>query len=301
MAAKDNVEFRVGIIILLAITLVGVSLYWLQGYKLERNAQRIMVRYDDVGTLSVGDKVTVSGVYKGKVNRLELTGKGVLVELLLYQDVVLKRDAQFVIKNMGVMGERFIAISPGKDSLLFDGTQIIKGHNDTGIPEVIGLMGEMISEMRNLVFSVKQSIASDSALDKINRTLGNLEDVTSSVAAYLDRNEAKLDKTADNFLATSKNLSDLINKNKKVVDSSLQRFDRMTVNLEKFVMQLDTLSSTARRFAEAIDTQDGTLQLLLEDRRLYDDLRRTNDNLDDLINDIRANPRKYINLKVEIF
>ncbi|MBN1213328.1 MAG: MCE family protein [candidate division Zixibacteria bacterium] len=301
MAVKDNVEFRVGIIILLAIILVGVSLYWLQGYKLERNAQRILVRYDDVGTLSVGDKVTVSGVHKGKVNRLELTGEGVLVELLLYQDVVLKQDARFVIKNMGVMGERFIAISPGQDSLLFDNSLIIDGHNDTGIPEVIGLMGEMISEMRNLVFSVKNSIASDSALDKINRTLSNLEDVTSSVASYLERNEAKLDKTADNFLATSKNLSALISKNKDVVDSSLQRFDRVTVNLDKFVMQLDTLSATARRFAEAIDTQDGTLQLLLEDRRLYDDLRRTTDNLDDLINDIRANPRKYINLKVEIF
>ena len=301
MAVKDNVEFRVGIIILLAIILVGVSLYWLQGYKLERNAQQIMVLYDDVGTLSVGDKVTVSGVHKGKVNRLELTGKGVLVELLIYQDVVLKQDARFVIKNMGVMGERFIAISPGKDSLLFDNSQVVEGHNDTGIPEVIGLMGEMISELRNLVFSVKQSIASDSALEKINRTLSNFEEVTASVASYLERNEAKLDKTADNFLTTSKNLSALINKNKDVVDSSLQRFDRVTVNLEKFVTQLDTLSATARRFAEAIDTQDGTLQLLLEDRKLYDDLRRTTDNLDDLINDIRANPRKYINLKVEIF
>jgi len=41
--------------------------------------------------------------------------------------------------------------------------------------------------------------------------------------------------------------------------------------------------------------------LLLEDRRLYDDLRHTADNIDDLIQDIRDNPRKYINLKVELF
>jgi phospholipid/cholesterol/gamma-HCH transport system substrate-binding protein len=301
MAAKDNVEFRVGVIILLAIILVGVSLYWLQGYKLERNAQQIRVLYDDVGTLSVGDKVTVSGVYKGKVNRLELTGNGVLVELLLYRDVVLKQDARFVIKNMGVMGERFIAISPGTDSLLFNDSTIAHGHNDTGIPEVIGMMGDLISEMRNLVSSVKHSIASDSALQKINQTLTNLEKVSSSLSAYLKRNEMKLDKTADNFMAASKSLNELVNSNKGAVDSSLERFDRMSVNLENFVARLDTLSASAKRFTDAIDTQEGTLQLLLEDRRLYDDLRRTTDNLDDLINDIRANPRKYINLKVEIF
>jgi hypothetical protein len=39
----------------------------------------------------------------------------------------------------------------------------------------------------------------------------------------------------------------------------------------------------------------------MEDRRLYDDLRKAADNLDDLVSDIRANPRKYINLKFELF
>ncbi|MDD5427166.1 MAG: hypothetical protein PHN52_11870, partial [candidate division Zixibacteria bacterium] len=216
-------------------------------------------------------------------------------------DVVLKQDARFVIKNMGVMGERFIAISPGRDSILFDNTVIAEGENDTGIPEVIGLMGEMITEMRNLVYSVKHSVASDSSLEKINRTLSNFEKVTSSLAALIEKNQNKIDKSADNFLETSRNLSSLINRNRSAVDSSLQRFDRVTVSLEEFVMQLDTLAMTARRFAEAIDSKDGTLQLLVEDRRLYDDLRRTTHNLDDLINDIRANPRKYINLKVELF
>ncbi|MDD5426706.1 MAG: MlaD family protein, partial [candidate division Zixibacteria bacterium] len=131
MAHKNNVEFKVGVIILLAIILLGASLYWLQGYKLERNAQRVNIRFDDVGTLAIGDKVTVSGVYKGKVNNLQLDEGGVLVELLLYQDVVPKQDARFVIKNMGVMGERFIAISPGRDSILFDNTVIAEGENDT--------------------------------------------------------------------------------------------------------------------------------------------------------------------------
>ncbi|MFZ5979936.1 MAG: MlaD family protein [Candidatus Zixiibacteriota bacterium] len=301
MAAKNNVEFKVGVIILLAIILLGVSLYWLQGYKLERNSQQVLVCFGDVGSLSIGDKVTVSGVHKGKVNMLELTPKGVLVELLLYQDVVLKRDARFVIQNMGVMGERFIAINPGTDSTVFDYTQIAIGQSETGIPEVIGLMGEMIIEMRHLVHSVKESVASDSSLEKISNTLSNFERVTSQLADYLDKNRSKFDRTADNFAKASADLNQLLDNNKTRVDSSLTRFDRASAGLEQFVNQLDTLVTTARKFVDAIDQQEGTLQLLLEDRKLYDDLRRTTDNLDDLINDIRSNPRKYINLKVELF
>lgn len=299
--ASNNVEFRVGLIILIGLVILFGSLYWLQGYKLERNSQLIRVRFDDVGTLAVGDKVTISGVHRGKVNRLTLREGGVEVELLIYRDVVLKRDAEFIIRNLGLMGERFIAVSPGKDSALFDPTQAAEGLYDTGLPEVMGLMGEMMTELRNLVVSFKRTIGSDSSLAKFNSTVSNLEQVSSSLADYLSRNEQKLDQTADNFFQASKELRRLFTENSRVVDSSIQRVNRATMKLERFVDQLDTLSASAREFADAINNPDGTVRLLLEDRRLYDDLRRTADNIDDLINDIRDNPRKYINLTFELF
>ena len=73
------------------------------------------------------------------------------------------------------------------------------------------------------------------------------------------------------------------------------------VSMETLVVRLDSLAVTARSLAEELETGDGTLQLLLRDRALYDDLRKTADDVDDLVNDIRENPRKYINLKFELF
>jgi phospholipid/cholesterol/gamma-HCH transport system substrate-binding protein len=299
--ATKNVEFRVGVIILIGIVILIASLYWLQGYKLERNAQRVMVRFDDVGTLAIGDRVTVSGVRKGKVNNLRLTDQGVEVEILLHRDVILKRDAEFTIKNFGLMGERFVAIAPGQDSLRLDLEQTVHGLYDTGLPEVMGLMGEMITELRNLVVSFKETVGTDSSLNKFSQTVDNLQQVSASLASYMERNEAKLDRTADNFLRASRELNDLLKANRGRVDSTVQRVDRVSTSLQEVVSRLDTLSISAREFADNLDNPDGTLQLLLEDRRLYDDLRKTADNIDDLINDIRANPRKYINFTLEIF
>jgi phospholipid/cholesterol/gamma-HCH transport system substrate-binding protein len=301
MASKSNVEFRVGVIILIGLIILLASLYWLQGYKLERNAQRIQVRFGDVGSLSVGDNVTVSGVLKGKVNRLTLDPAGVLVDLLVYQDVHLKRDARITIKNLGLMGERFVAISPGKDSLPFDMTAVAPGYYDTGIPEVLGMMGDMITELHSLVVAFKRTVASDSSLQKFNNTVANLEQVSKSLSAYMARNESRLDETAQNFLGASRGVQQLLSRNTPVVDSSMARIDRMSVRMETFVMRLDTLSQSAKRFADALDTEDGTARLLLEDRALYDDLRRAAGNLDDLVNDIRTNPRKYINLQIKVF
>lgn len=299
--ASTKIEFRVGLLIILGALVLVASLYWLQGYKLERNAQVIRVRFNDVGALAVGDRVTVSGVRKGKVDRLELTEDGVLVKLLLYRDVRLRSDARFVIRNMGLMGERFIAIWPGSEPERLDADTVMNGEYDPGLPDVMGKLGEMVNELRNLMKSFRASVGSDSTMNAVNRTVQNLERMSESLADYMDRNTGKLDETADNFYQAAKKINLLLSENSDKVDSTVTRFDRSSVRLENLTYQLDTLSIAAREFADKLNNPDGTLNLLLEDRRLYDDLRVTADNIDDLVKDIRENPRKYINLKVEIF
>ena len=301
MPKATNIEFRVGVIVLLGIIILLGSLYWLQDYRVKRDARSATVKFESVGTLAVGDKVTVSGVRKGKVNDLQLVDGGVLVELLVYRDVNLKRDATFTIRNYGLMGERFIDISPGRDSLPYQWEQTAVGRYDPGIPEVMGLLGEMTVELRQVVVALRKSVASDESLDKFNRMVSNMEQVSASLRDYMERNESKLDETANNFLAASRNVKKMLQRNEGLVDSSLTRIDRATVKLEAFTCQLDTLAQSARHFADMLENGDGTVQAMLEDRRLYDDLRKAADNLDDLVSDIRENPRRYINLKFELF
>lgn len=298
---KSNIEFRVGVIVLCAIVLVAGSLYWLQGYKLEQNAQIVTVRFDDVGALAIGDDVTVSGVRKGKVRRLVLTDRGVEVDLLLYKDVILRSDASFAIRNMGVMGERFIAISPGKSAELFDLTKPVEGEYDTGIPEVMGLLGDMIVELRSVVASMKQTVASDSSLASFNRTVANLEAVSVSMRGYLDRNDQKVDQSVANFLSASERLNQMMKKTAGPLESTVERVDRMSVRIDSITARLDSVSMAATRFADQLENGDGSLQLLLHDRSLYDDLRRTSASIDELVTDIRSNPKKYLHVTVEVF
>jgi phospholipid/cholesterol/gamma-HCH transport system substrate-binding protein len=300
MASRD-IEFKVGAVILIGLVILAGSIFWLQQYHLTNNAILLKVHFDDVGTLAIGDKVTVSGVHKGKVNKMRLEPGGVEVDLIISSDVQLKSDAQIVIKNFGVMGERFVSIAPGQDSLDLDITQPINGQYDAGLPEVMGLMGEMVVELRELVGTMKKTAVSDSSLHKFSRTIANLESVSTSLDSYMKRNEGKLDQTADNFLNASKQLNNTLTENAHHVDSIANRVDRVSLELEKFVQQLDTLSSAAREFAESINNPEGSLKLLMDDRRLYDDLRQTADNIDDLVTDIRNDPKKFLTVKVSVF
>ncbi|MDX9858814.1 MAG: MlaD family protein [candidate division Zixibacteria bacterium] len=301
MAPKSSKEFKVGLLILIGIIMLAVSLYWLQGYKLESNAYVVRVHFEDVGTLSVGDKVAVSGVHKGKVNAMALSDTGVVVELLIYQDVVLRSDATFRIRNMGVMGERYIAIDPGAAPDFLETSGILPGDYDVGIPEVMGMIGEVVSELKLTLQDLRTAMGPESTIDRLNKTLGNLESVTATMASFLADNRSRMDTTALNMLEASRDVRRIVSGNVQIIDSTLTRFNRASVGFEAFVNTLDSLSNATRRLARAFNEGDGTLQALLEDRRLYDDLRRTADDLDDLILDIRQNPDKYINLKFELF
>lgn len=301
MASKNNIEFRVGVLVLACLILLAMSVYWLQGYKLERNSQIIRVRFNDAGALAVGDQVTVSGILNGKVQNLRLSDDGVVVELRVWKDVVLKKDATFTIKNMGVMGERFVAIHPGRDSALFDNSGIVEGRYDTGLPDVMGLLGEMIAELRVMVSSLKRTVASDSSLAKFNATIDNFEKVSASLERSVVRNEKQFTESAENFVSASRRMNQLVHRNAGLIDSSSSRIDRSTARLDIFTCKLDTIAVSARKFAKMLETEDGTLPLLMQDRRLYDDLRKTASSLDELVADIRAHPKKYINVKVELF
>jgi phospholipid/cholesterol/gamma-HCH transport system substrate-binding protein len=299
--ASRNIELRVGLFVIFALAIFVTTIVWVQGYRFSKDNFEVRVVFDEVGSLANGDPVMVSGIRKGKVRDLKLVEEGVEVLLVLSNDVILKKDARITVKNIGLMGERFIAVKQGKSSELLDISQPFPGNYDTGIPEVMGMMGEMITELRNLVLSLRSSVASEKNLEKLSATIGHFEKLSKSLSDYMNRHESNFDRAAENFLAASKSLNKIISSSAGRVDSTLERVDKMTVRLQGIVTDLEQVARTAREFAENLNSGDGTLQMLVDDRRLYDDLRKTADNLDDLITDIRENPRKYIQLKVELF
>jgi len=299
--ASKNIEFRVGILIIAALGIFVGTIIWIQGYRFGKENYRLSVRFDEVGSLAKGDPVMVSGIRMGKVVDLKLSEGKVKVFLTLSNEVVLRKDARIVVKNIGLMGERFIAVAPGISTELLDTSIPVVGEYDTGIPEVMGMMGEMVSELRNLVSTIKTSVASSENLDKLSATVSNFENLSKSLSGYFEHNRNNLDQAAENFLKASSELKNIISGNSGRVDAAMTRIDSVSAKVQTVVAELEHVAKTAREFADNLNEGDGTLQMLVDDRRLYDDLRKTASNLDDLISDIRENPKKYIHLNVELF
>jgi phospholipid/cholesterol/gamma-HCH transport system substrate-binding protein len=92
-------------------------------------------------------------------------------------------------------------------------------------------------------------------------------------------------------------------RNSNKIDSTFSNLNAVTDHLAKARIE-DAINSIQQTMAKLeqgiskIDSKDGTVGLLLNDRQLYDEVRRTNRSLTILLDDLRMNPKRYINISL---
>ena len=290
---------RVGLVVVVAVAILVVGIIWIKGIKFNQTKYRYSVIFPEVGTLKVGDPVSVSGVDKGKVKKIQLYQGDVLVTLDLSTDVVLKKDANFTVKNIGLMGERFVAVQTGYSDTLLDLSQPVRGHYDSGVSEVMGKMGEMIDQLGRLVANLEGVLGTKWSRESITQIIKNLKEISHDMNALLNRNKGKFDQTMDNLSHSSAELKKIIDENKEKLQTTVDNFGEASVKLDNVVTVLDTISISLKRLTSKIESGEGTLGQLVNDTTLYEQIKKTAQHVDDLILDIKKNPKKY--LKVTVF
>jgi len=299
--AKGKSELIVGLVVFIAVATLIFGLVWLKGFTVSQKYDEVIVSFTDIGSLSTGDPLAVSGVRSGKVGEIKLVKGVVHVTCLIDRTIELGRDASFSIKNVGVMGERFMAVKPGTSSVTLDKSQIVVGSYDTGIPEVMGMVGDMISEVRNLVHTLGGTIASPGTLNDFQLTMSQLRDLTEQLNLLVVDSKDSYRRSVKAIETASIGFEEFVTKNGPNAEQAINNMAEASEKLNSLTADLDTLSKSLNEFADKLNSDEGTLGLLASDQTLYQDVKKTVREVDKLVTDIRDNPRKYLNLEFSIF
>ncbi len=300
--ASRTTEFKVGLTVLFALAALGWGIVWVKGYRYGKEVAQYRALFPNVGALSAGDPVAVNGVTKGKVLKVDLERGQVVVSFEIDKAIELRSDATFTIKNIGLMGERFIEIYPGVAESPFNAEQAALGQFDTGIPEVMGMMGQMIGEVRGLVNVLSASVeGAPGAFQRADSTVMDLREAARTLSALLQENRHRFESAATDIAATAKTLRRTVDARTDQVDSTLDRMAAASERLLSAAAKFDTLSGQLRTLADEVQSGQGTLGALVKDPSLYEDLKRAASEIDALVVDIRTNPDKYVKVNFSIF
>ena len=192
-----KVETKVGILAFASIVAIVLFGYWVGLYNPFTDQYQLHVMYNYAGGIEVGSPVRVMGIKVGKVNSIEFksdykTEKGEEVKLELTISVEkkawksIRSDSQFFINLAGVIGEKFLEVSPGSSeaSELKPG-QYVRGEDPPRIDQLIsqsyGLAGKIIEIIEKNEGSLTNTISQiDRLLTNFNKTLQLLDKTRSN-------------------------------------------------------------------------------------------------------------------------
>ncbi len=185
-------EFKVGVLVAFCVAvLVVVALFFGQINIFNQNKELVLL-YNYAGGLEEGSPVRVMGIKVGKVKKIEFKPDQlwkdkeevklkITIEVNQKAWASIKSDSQFFINLAGVIGEKFLEISPGSGELpeLVSG-EIIRGEDPPRIDQLISQSYSLAGQLMELVQKNEGSVTKtidqiDKLITNFNKTLVLLE------------------------------------------------------------------------------------------------------------------------------
>jgi phospholipid/cholesterol/gamma-HCH transport system substrate-binding protein len=272
--SRRTVEIRVGALLIVSLLVLFIGYTWYSDYRVGRSGYKVRVHFADVTGLLPGDDVRVAGVKKGKVESITLERQAVEVTLWLDSDVELFQDASFSILDVALIsGTKYIAVTPGTTSVRLDLRKPSVGRPSGAF--VMSSVADLSESLQDLLTFLRANLLTEEALAQTRETVENLNVLTKELTRILSDNRRNLTSGVKAFKSASMKLDSI-------------------VGSEQFagtIARLDTLT-------QKLNSGEGSLSKMLNDPGAYDEMKGTLKAAKELLEDIKAHPRKYINLEL---
>ncbi len=299
---KITREIKVAVLVILSIVLFYWGFTFLKGRNLFDNSNKLYAVYDNVAGLVVSAPVTINGLNIGKVNTIEMLPDGKMkVELIITNEQIqIAKSSIAQIMDSGLIGGREIAILNN-----FSDKNYTESGDTLKTSDKLGLT----AELANQIGPVKDKV--EVLLENANKLISNLNaTLDATTQQKLKYAIASLEVTMAEFSQTSKSINGILAENKSKLNTTLTNFEKTSSNLNSMSSSLEKadLGATVKKLEATLTSVNGmmtnleqgkgSMGKLLSDDAMYNNLTKTSKELELLLQDLRLNPTRYVNVSV---
>ncbi|MBR3728837.1 MAG: MCE family protein [Muribaculaceae bacterium] len=295
---NKNVKIALTVIAGLALLYWGIN--YLKGVNLFTPANRFYTEVKSTDGLLEAAPVTVNGFQVGQVREInyDYSKNKITIMLAMNKDMVVPEGSTINLVS-GLVGGASLVLNLGDGPAMEQGSYI----PTTDVP---GLMDHVTENVMPMVTGMLPKV--DSIMDNVNGLTGN-----PALTAALTR----LDAISRQLQISAQQLTVLMNGLNRSVPGVMNNVNGITNNLtgatgnltdlseslknmplDETMNKLNTTLANLQALSEQLNDKNSSLGKVINDRELYDNANHAIASLDSLLTDIKAHPKRYINVKV---
>jgi phospholipid/cholesterol/gamma-HCH transport system substrate-binding protein len=307
---KITNETKVGVLAAVAITVLIVGYSFLKGNDVFSRENEFYAIYPRVDGLTVSKPVLVNGYQIGRVSDLTLQADGrILVQFKVNPEYGIPKNTIAKLESTDLLGGKAIVFELGNGSdLAVDGDTLnanVKRDLMDQVEPVQKKAEQIISRMDSVLTSVNSTLSPefqrnfDRSFASIARTLETLEKTTKTVDGLVTNQSSKISLIITNLESISTNLKN----NNSTITKIVNNFDKISddvakANFAQTITEANKAVADLQVIINKVNSGNGTLGQLINDERMYNNLNNAAANLDKLIVDLKANPKRYVSFSV---
>ena len=298
-----NREVKIALTAIVAIVLVYLLINFMKGINVFKSSNTYYVRFDNIAGLAVSNAVYANGYPVGIVRGIQYdygNHERVVVAIELDKEMHMPRGtkAELVTSLMGGV-TMSLMLGPNPTDNLAQGDTISGGLHEGAVEQVEAMMPTVMNMLPKLD-SIVTNLARLSADPALAQTLRNTAEITNN----LRRTSAKLDamvgrdlpQMMQNLNKTSRNVERLSNNLAAInLQETMNEVNASLAEVKQFSANINALTNDLN---SKLNSRDNTFGLLLNDRKLYDNLNRTVSSADSLLINVKAHPKRYVHFSI---
>ncbi len=312
---KLSNEIKVGIFVLATVIVIFSGYNFLKGSDMFSNVQKFYVYYQNIDGLGISNEVQINGYKVGKVQSMQIVPERnnmILVRFDIDRKIKIYKNTIFRI-NQVPLSNTMVSLQNMDTKEIANSGDTLKGESNASI---LSQFTEEIAPLKQRAITVMQSMDtilaqfSDmmnkggnrgfrSAFSEIQMTIHNLKETSDNMNTLVKGSSERLNSIIKNVDEITANLKN----NNAVISNALKNINQITDDVSKSNLK-QTIENTNKTMADLsvivnkIKTGEGSIGLLVNDDKLYNNLKSSSENLDKLVIDIKANPKRYIHFSV---
>lgn len=281
-------EVKIGLSFVVALAFLIWGINFLKGVNLFTPSNHYYLKYESVDGLVVSNGVFIKGYKVGQVRNIkyDFTQKeSFTVDILMNQDIKLPQGTIAYLFDESMLGGKGINLVFTDNKEFHTSGDTLLTDKDGGLMASLANIVPTIQSTINHVDSLVQSANILLNSNEIQNSMNNIESIT-----------AELSKT-------SRSLNSLINQqfppiinNVNSISTDLKNITGQLSNIQyqDIIQSLDSTLVNLEQFTNSINSPDGTLGLLLNDKNLYNNINKTVNSANSLLIDLQEDPRRYL-------